>query len=558
LTITTACTLDNRRRPNRTPVLGGPNNIRYCGLTMTTSEEAPVYLAELDRAIRQRESSTAFKLLEDHQQEVENTDPSAPYALELLLCVARWIDLGFTKTEMFERLYAACAVLDRSSLRAIDYLRLHLVEAFRAAYHEELNLALHHLDLVRVAGEDILPLNLKFLTFYWTGRWLRRKGEYEQALGYIKSAQALAVEMQAPRLVAVTKIHESWLIFQKGERRAAFDLLDEAERELAPTNHFLSLGNIESARGRFVRRAGEYTLALAHFEKAIALFSSVLPEHVNLARALVNAAYVKRLIALDMGARRKVMPAKGRHHERHLRIVGEALNLLDRARAIYACHHHQSGTGSVLVNAGHLHLDVGDIARADDEAVNAFALGKEQQDVILMARARSLQSAVALERAEEQLGEEPDAALHANLAVRHATEAIELAQGTQNRRLLAEAFLARGNAATQPLLQEWEVARECLARASELLTSDDKDHLLQDLNALRGRILKATTIDERLRRWSSGELSGESFQQVEEAFAEIVIPKVWMKYGKNVARVAEALSISPKKVRRILKNVGER
>jgi hypothetical protein len=88
-------------------------------------------------------------------------------------------------------------------------------------------------------------------------------------------------------------------------------------------------------------------------------------------------------------------------------------------------------------------------------------------------------------------------------------------------------------------------------------STDDRDHLLQELNALRKKILKTTTIDERLRRWSIGELGEESFQKVGEAFAEIVIPKVWLKYGKSVARVSEALSISPKKVRRVLRSVGK-
>lgn len=41
-----------------------------------------------------------------------------------------------------------------------------------------------------------------------------------------------------------------------------------------------------------------------------------------------------------------------------------------------------------------------------------------------------------------------------------------------------------------------------------------------------------------------------------EEFAEMVIPQVWLREGKKVSRVAERLSISPKKVRRILRSVG--
>jgi DNA-binding NtrC family response regulator len=51
-------------------------------------------------------------------------------------------------------------------------------------------------------------------------------------------------------------------------------------------------------------------------------------------------------------------------------------------------------------------------------------------------------------------------------------------------------------------------------------------------------------------------LGDKSFQQVTEEFAEIVIPKVWAREGKKISRVAERLSISPKKVRRILRRAG--
>ena len=63
------------------------------------------------------------------------------------------------------------------------------------------------------------------------------------------------------------------------------------------------------------------------------------------------------------------------------------------------------GTGSVLVNAGHLHLDSGDIDRAEGEAAKAYRLGEERQDHILMARSRILQATVQNERVEEQVGE---------------------------------------------------------------------------------------------------------------------------------------------------------
>ena len=510
------------------------------------------YLAVLEESIVSREATIGFRVLDASESLIASTGPNEKHAVPLALCYAQWIDMGYTRTSPFDALCRRIESSDVSALPVIDFLRWQLVKAFRAANIEDLNRALQYLNIVETAGKGILPDALVFLTAYWKGRWHRRRGEYDLAWEYIKAAQNQARLLQAPRLIAVTKLHESWLVSQKGDRKLAFALLDEAETELLPTRHALSLGNIESARGRFVRRSGDYSKALAHFEKAILLFSTIEPEHVNLARALVNAAYVKRLIALDRLHRSRASSAKGAEHQRHLKTVAEALELLNRARAIYAQHHHQGGTGSALVNAGHLHLDSGDIDQAALEALAAFRLGEERCDTILMARARTLQSAVALERAEEQLGDDADGMAQAHLAISHADEAIALAHQTQNRRLLAGACLARGWAAAQSAFEDWETARSYVSRAADVLKNDDRDHLLQELHALKLKIHRATGVDEMLRRWSVGDLGGKTFQEVGEEFAEMVIPKVWLQCGKNVTKVAEKLSISPKKVRRIL------
>jgi len=42
-------------------------------------------------------------------------------------------------------------------------------------------------------------------------------------------------------------------------------------------------------------------------------------------------------------------------------------------------------------------------------------------------------------------------------------------------------------------------------------------------------------------------VGNKTFQQVQEEFAELVIPKVWINQGRNVTRIAQKLHISPKK-----------
>src|SRR5207248_2817067 len=204
----------------------------------------------------------------------------------------------------------------------------------------------------------------------------------------------------------------------------------------------------------------------------------------NLARALVNAAYVKRLIALQIRKQidsRQATPekagdARGGSHTRYTRLCSEALEQLRRAGDIYAHHQHHGGTGTVLVNAAQLHLDQGEIDRATHEALKAYDLAQQKHDHILMARARIVQAAGENARVEEQL-EDADLPLHANVARQHSDEAIALAQQTENRRLKAGAYLARGGTAANDFLQDWEDANKYVDLAAALISPDDRDHL---------------------------------------------------------------------------------
>jgi len=521
---------------------------------MAPIQANPELLQKLEDALIARNIKAGFTSLDKLLTKKPQLDTTKKNSLSLLLCIAQWVDLGYRDISFLELLHSQFAHADVSQLPFIDYLKLQLVEAFLGLSHEDLNRAIALLELTLRAGETVMPFPLVFLSNFWKGRAHRKKGEYALALLHISAARATAERAKESKLVAVTKIHESWLVFQRGERRLAFQLLDEAEEELRSTGHGLSLGNIESARGRFVRRAGEYARALAHFERAIEIYSANYPTHPNHARALVNAAYVKRLIALDMQPTTRGGQARGSTHARSLLISREALEMLRKAGDIYAIHHHQGGTGSVLVNTGHIHLESGDIDKASEEGQKAYKLGEERHDQILMARARILQVSVELARSEEQLGEHPDASMNAQLAVQFAEEAIELATQTQNKRLLAGAYIVRGAAAADEFFQEWELAKEFAAKAAELLGKDDRDHLLKDLSSLKAKTLHATGIDQTLRLWSDGEVGNKTFQQIQEEFAEFVIPKIWMKQGRNITRVAQKLSISPKKIRRILRN----
>jgi hypothetical protein len=210
----------------------------------------------------------------------------------------------------------------------------------------------------------------------------------------------------------------------------------------------------------------------------------------------------------------------------------------------------------VLFNLGNLCLDRGDIDRASHQAKEAYRLGLEKNDHILMARARTLQAATENARVEEQVGEDVDLPLHASRAKEFSEEALALARGTQNRRLAAGAWIACGFTAANDFFQDWELARRCMSEAASLVAPDENDHLMEELAFLKSKILQASGISDTLRSWSEGMVGDKTFQQISEEFAEIVIPKVWMREDRKVSRVAERLSVSPKKVRRILRSAG--
>jgi hypothetical protein len=78
------------------------------------------------------------------------------------------------------------------------------------------------------------------------------------------------------------------------------------------------------------------------------------------------------------------------------------------------------------------------------------------------------------------------------------------------------------------------------------------------MQALKTKVLRGGSVDPLLRAWSQGAVGDKTFQQLSEEFAALVIPKVWEREDRKISRVAARLSISPKKVRRILNHVARR
>jgi tetratricopeptide (TPR) repeat protein len=539
------------------------------------------FLSQLREHVAAREIERGIACLRSQQDLIANLDPSEENAAHLLAHLAIWIDIGFSGPPLqellqrFEHLEPGL----RSKLSIADYICLRMAEGMAAMVEEAMETAIGHFDFVLSLGKELDDRFLLAIACFWKGRCLRRRGEYDEALIYTGKGKDLAVGLGHLRMAAVMQVLESWLLFQQGKWKEAVRISQAAEKVLGETDDYVTLGNIQSFYGRMARREGRFDRAIEFFESAIGHYGKRDPRHPNLARSLANMALAKRGIALqlqkridrDVQRRRKTSASRegkpsstsrdSRSHDSRGRLAQlrrEALEHLEAARAIYQQRPNHHGLGTVYMNAAYIHLDGGDFQRAEEEAASAYEVAEQKQDYILMVRARILQCMIENAKVEEEIGGGADPGSHARRAFEFSQEAIDLAKHTQHHLLLANAYLWQGLTQCNSFFDNPEAARESydLARAS--CEANPSDNIWQDLQTLGAKILRKGSVHPALKAWSQGAVGEKTFRQISEEFAEIVIARVWEREGRKVSRVAARLSISPKKVRRILARVGRR
>jgi len=530
------------------------------------------FLKQLREDIAWRRIASGLESLAVHKRLVESCGPRQKNAAILLEYFAQWVDIGFSGRSLLKKLLARFSGVTRESLSLLEFAHLKMAEGLMAMAEEEFGKGIQCFETVLALEEEISDKAVLSIANFWMGRCLRRQGRYDDALGYVAKARELALRLKYPKMAAVMHVLEGWIAFQEGRPEEAARILREAEEVLADTDDWVTLGNISSAYGRIARRRGNYEQALSRFEKAIEQYNQRDPFNRNLARSFVNIAFVKRLLALQLANKmdseaakiRKKRPggAKSaafstpRGREQLTRLREEAFEHLAKARAIYDRYDDHRGNGNVHVTFGYLNLDEGELDRAAAEGATAFRLGDEKKDSVLKARARMLQSSVECAKFEEQIEEGSSRVPSSQLACEFSREALEAAKHTQNRRLIAKAHIALGLALCLGFPEDLEAARQCADSAAGLMKPAHQDYVWKELQELKRKLRGAGDISSTLREWSQGIVGHKTFQQVSEEFAALVIPKVWRREGRKVARVAERLSISPKKVRRILRDQG--
>lgn len=531
--------------------------------------ELAALVGELRDHLGHRRIESGIQLLDRTRPVIESLSFQTRNAGLLLGLVAQWVDAGFGSPDLLRHLVARFARECRGFLPLNDYLHLRMAEGVIAVSEEDFESANQHFRFVESLESEVDDKELFAIANFWIGRSLRRMGQYDDALNYIRRGEELALACGYTEMAAISQASLSWLAFQKGRYGDALIQLGRAEEALRDTDDFLSRGNIQSAYGRILRRQGRYEPAVAYFERAITEYRAGGGGQTQLGRALRNLAFVKRLLALQAQktcdqvsmsrrAGRDGAPTAEHIAEQRLNIEtmrAEASAHLEEAMAIYTRHHNHAGIAGVHINRAFLYLDAGDLERAAVESAQAFGYGEEKREYMVMARARTLQCTIENAALEEQLG---DATRHRQAAESFARDAILFASQTQNRRLLARAHVWQGLTHAAEPGSDLEAARDCYEKTVALLEPEalERQHAWDDLERLKAAVLRAGTIDPLLRAWSTGLTGDKSFQEITEDFSRLIIPKVWEREGRKVSRVAEKLSISPKKVRRILYSAG--
>jgi tetratricopeptide (TPR) repeat protein len=562
-------------RQDRRHAIGYPLDTAFVKLhtsVMGAEGDLAALASQLRDDLGFRRIEQGLQRLERSRQVIDAVSARTQNAGVLVGLLAQWVDAGFDGPDLISRLLTTFPKTVRPTLPLLDYLHLRMAEGVVLMASEDFDGASEHFRFVQSLEGEVEDAELFAIANFWTGRCLRKTGRYDDALNYTARGEELALSCGYGPMAAIMQVTRSWLAFQKGKLSEASAILRSAEQALSGTDDFVSRGNIHSAHGRIARRQGRYEQAVELFERAIGEYSSGARGQLQLARTLLNLSFVKRLLALQQqkdldrasASRRSAREdaASGADTPREQRLVIERLRAeakvhLSEAMAIYARHGNHRGIAGAHINKGFLDLDSGDLECAAREGAEAFRYGQEKRDYIVMARARTLQCITEYTALEEQVG---NPARHHEAAEAFAREAVDFAGRTQNRRLLARACVWQGLTYTAEPYRDEEAARRCCEQAIALLQPEgvERQYLWEDLATLRTRVLHAKLVDPTLRAWSAGVVHGKTFQQVTEEFARIIIPKVWEREGRKVSRVAQKLSISPKKVRRILHAAGLR
>jgi len=521
-------------------------------------------LSTLSRDIGSRRIQHGMERLAHIERILAAFSPSLENAAAFLGSLAQWCDIGYGDATLVRRLLATYDHESRCRLSISEYVHVRMAEGMVAMTEELLDSAIEHFDVVlKIAGET-RAWEVLAIANYWKARCQRKKGQYESALSHVKQALEIQAAHGHVQNEVPARVLESLILFEKGDSPQALKKLRAAESILIKTDDYSTLGNIQSTYGRILEREARYGQAIEHYSDAIDHFRKGESMQGNVARAIVDMSFTRIHVARHFRRNIEVSrdsPLKERQHRPdRVVLVKELSNSyavihedLKKAEEIYRQCPHARGISRVHLCRAYLHLDTGELDTAAEDAKKGYAAAEPKQDFILMASARNMQCMVENAHVDEEVEGWAD---HAVSAQDYARDAVELAEQTQDRRLLATVYTWYGLTMSNAFFGDKEGARKAMEKVATYLEPGARDYLWGDFQTLRRRLMENATLESKLMQWAHGEIGEKTFRQLEDEFAGLVIPRAWEQERKKVSRVAARLSISPRKVRKVLARLG--
>ena len=514
----------------------------------------------------------ALSWLEHRRNLLSSADPAHPNTPAMLACLVEWAQPGSSLVEALAELESRFPEAHRDRLPLVDYLFLRFSGAvlnFLRGLPDRSDLAF----VITVASAGCGGNDLLLLAHLRKAEMERKKGALEPALSHAKLAEKVALQSGYPALAAKSQALHALILLDSGLQNPV-ELLGQADAARAASDDWLWRGRIQNGFGQIALQQGHYQSALDHLMSARDFFGRSEEPHSELGWAHFHLARAQRLMASRL-ARNIDAAAELRRRSRHSgmadrcphshsrqqleQLRSEACVALSRAEAVFHSIEELRALDSIILERAALSADCGDLQQATQLARESFLAGRRHNDALLMAQARQLESRIEKMYCEEGVG--PDLTAHEQRAREYIKEALGFALQCEatpsvKRRLLAAVYVSEGLLLLSEFFNNPEAARECCHSAGEYVNSSETGELWDEYQSLVARALHSGSIDMKLRKWSEGLAEGKPFQEITEEFAEVVIPAVWAREGKSTAHVVTKLSISPKKVRRILNRVG--
>jgi tetratricopeptide (TPR) repeat protein len=494
-------------------------------------------------AINTRNLDDLKKLLPDARAAIRAVNPATAEWAPLVDLLARCVDFDWQLLLDVEAAVTRLCEVPLEGFKLTDLFHRDLAIGLVAFHRQRHDIACRSFQLAVDSAARLEDVELGAVSRYFLARAEWKSARYDSALDAATSALALT-KHEGTRIVI--RMLVAWLHFLRGDFEKAEETLGSVEGNSHGDCDWITQGDLLSFRGRLARTRGQYDDSLEHFKAAIKAYATFDPNYRNIARCHRNLAFVYRVQAvysvptnMPEAEARRWIAARQRFAEQHL---DEADAVDQRVQRI-----DRRGSGTALTIRALLCVDRKDWNAAlrflrdpiisSDRNIAPRSLTDE--DHIVLANARAIECIVHLGKPRT------DATRLA--ALRASSMALEHALRTDNRRLIARAYLRRGGVLLT--LGDSIAAQLCHDEASRRVAQDGDDYLRTDVSALQHEIDQAPASDSTLLVVTNGDIRWQALDKTLDSIGKKIICHVYEANGRNADVTRKELSIGAARVR---------